>query len=670
MRFAKLPVIGSMMLAGLLAWAGTATVAQDLVPEAPEIVQEDDTGSPALAEDGGGEPLTEEDVSAWLDGFLPYALAEGDIAGAVVVVVRDGEILVERGYGYANVEERTPVDPRRTLFRPGSVSKLVTWTAVMQQVEQGNIDLDADINQYLDFEIPDRDGEPVTMRNLMTHTAGFEEQVKSLIGHDADAIPPYDELLKQWVPERIFAPGVTPAYSNYATSLAGYIVERVSGEPFDDYVERHIFDPLGMDHSTFRQPLPESLRPLMSEGYDRASGEVVPFEIVGPAPAGALSATGEDMARFMIAHLQNGELDGNRILEPETARLMHSDALTIIPGLNRMLLGFFETNINGREVIAHLGDTEAFHTSLHLFLEEDVGFYVSFNSGGEEGAAGQVRLALFEQFADRYFPGEPTTSRVDADTAAEHARMMTGNWVMSRRADSNFLNITQLLGQVTVSVGPDGELVLPPGLNINGRPSEWVEVAPFVWEDLNSHERLAAVVEDGQVVRFSSSTISPFTVLDRVPWYKNSAWLMPLLQLSLLILAVTVVLWPTRALVRRHFGASFPLAGRDLLGYRLSRIAALAILLVLGGWMFAITAMFGDLTNLGGAFDAIIIALQLLSFVVFLGGLAIFCWNLWLSWKKGRRWPGKVWSIALVVAGITIVWVGFAFHLLSLGTDY
>ena len=245
---------------------------------------------------------------------------EGDIAGAVVVVVRDGQVVTERGFGYADVERARRSIPQRTLFRPGSVSKLFTWTAVMQQVEQGKIDLDADVNRYLDFKIPAYEGKPVTMRQIMTHTAGFEEQLKDSDRARPAEVPPYDVLLKRWVPKRIFAPGTTPAYSNYATSLAGYIVERVSGEPFDDYVERHIFAPLGMRNSTFRQPLPAQLRPMMATGYQQASGEPVPFEIVGPAPAGSLSSTGADMARFMIAHLNGGELDGQRILQAETAR--------------------------------------------------------------------------------------------------------------------------------------------------------------------------------------------------------------------------------------------------------------------------------------------------------------------------------------------------------------
>lgn len=665
------------LIAAALALAGIGAAAQRLNPLAPPVTTE----SPERAEGAtpvpqpqtpGSPQLTPQDVNAWLDGYMPHALAEADIAGAVVVIVRDGQIVAQRGYGYADVKSRRPVDPERTLFRPGSVSKLITWTAVMQQVEQGRIDLDADVNRYLDFRIPPYEGKPVTMRQIMTHTAGFEEQVKNLIENVPATVPPYDTLLKRWIPHRIFAPGTTPAYSNYATSLAGYIVERVSGEPFNDYVDRHIHAPLGMRHSTFRQPLPPPLRPLMSTGYKQASGDPVPFELVGPAPAGAMSATGTDMARFMIAHLNRGELNGQRILKPETAQLMHGTALTMIPPLDRMRLGFFETNINGREVIAHLGDTGAFHSSLHLFLNENTGLYLSLNSGGENGASNGVRVGLFARFADRYFPASAQRAPValPEKVAAEHAGMMAGNWMASRRADSTFLNITQLLGQMTLAAGENGRLVTPAQFGLTGYPSHWVEVSPFVWQDRNSHQRLAAVVEDGEVKRWSLSIMSAFTVFERPPLYKNAALVMPLLQLSLFILLVTVLLWPIRWRIRRYHGAAFPLAGRELLGYRLSRGAALLILLVLAGWATLVTMLFSDLSNLAGAFDPFLVLLQILSFVAFLGGLAVFVWYLVQVWRGRRSRWAKAWSVLLVLAGIVVVWVGLAFHLLDFGTNY
>jgi CubicO group peptidase (beta-lactamase class C family) len=655
------------LVAAGLALAGLAVAAQQPNPLAPKAAAPSVAPAAVPAPvPAGGATLNAADLTAWLDGLVPYALGTGDIGGGVIVVVKDGQILAQRGYGFADVDKRTPVDPARTLFRPGSVSKLFTWTAVMQQVEQGRLDLDADINKYLDFRIPPREGKPITLRNIMTHTAGFEESLKNLIGTDENPPPPYEELVKRWVPERVFAPGTTPAYSNYATSLAAYIVQRVTKEPFDQYIERHIFAPLGMANSTFRQPLPERLKPMMATGYQVASGEPVGFEYVGPRPAGSLSSTGTDMARFMIAHLNNGA----PLLRPETARMMHTTAHPGVGPLNRMMLGFYETSVNGHRGIGHGGDTVGFHSDLQLFLDDKVGIFVSFNARGRQNAVGSLRAALVDQFADRYFPAPADTRRVDAKTAAEHARLMAGSWFASRGAFSSPMNVLQLLGQTKVGVDGKGRLIAPIYPGLNGQPRRWVEVEPFVWQDLDSHERLAATVVDGRPVRISQDTLAPFTVYDRVPWHRDSAWLLPALMASMAILALTAIFWPVRALVRRRYGAKLELEKRELLAFRLSRGFALFILLVLVGWAIGITIMFGDLGNLHPSFDPLLWILEILGFLAFLGGLAVFLWDAWLVWRGKRGWKPKVWTLALVFAGVIVVWVGFAFNLLSLGANY
>ncbi|HYB64107.1 MAG TPA: serine hydrolase domain-containing protein, partial [Steroidobacteraceae bacterium] len=528
LRMALLPAAVALLLtlalalfAAGLAWGASSPSAAGAPPSAAPV--------PAAPATAAAAPLTAADANAWLDGYLPYALATGDIAGAEVAIVRDGEVVTERGFGFADVEKRTPVDPRVTMFRPGSVSKLIVWTAVMQQVEAGKIDLDADINKYLDYQVTGLAGKPITMRELLQHTAGFEEHAKGVISL-SNNLPTFEEMLKAKVPARIFPPGSTPAYSNYGASLAGYIVERVSGEPFDAYLEKHIFQPLDMTHSSFRQPLPAALEPFMARGYRLGSGEAEPFEYVGPRPAGSMSASADDMAHFMIAHLQDGEYHGTRILSAASAELMHNSPYADGLGpLNRMELGFFETNINGREVIAHLGDTEFFHTSLHLFLKDKTGLYASFSSPGREGAVQTLRSQLFQDFADRYLPAavpHPVTAQVDAATQTAHAALMSGAWDVSRRADSNFLAALEFIGQTKLGANKKGELVLPfPGPN--AKPRHWVEVAPFVWQDVNGHDRAAAKVVDGKPVRFSFDFLSPFMVYDRVPWYASSAWLMP-----------------------------------------------------------------------------------------------------------------------------------------------
>ncbi len=256
----------SLLITGLALVATAAVVGPPISP-APAAA------SPATLP-VAGHALTAVDVEAWMDGLMPTALDTAQVPGAVVVVVKDGQVLFEKGYGYADYARQVPVDPRKTLFRPGSVSKLFTWTAVMQLVEQGRIDLDADVNRYLDFSIPRYHGAPVTMRDLMTHRAGFSETARDLLTY-GKAPPPLDVVLKRYVPPRIFAPAGGPGYSNYGASLAGYIVQRVSGQPFDDYVDQHIFAPLGMTRSTFAQPLPAALAARHVEGI-RHVGQAEP----------------------------------------------------------------------------------------------------------------------------------------------------------------------------------------------------------------------------------------------------------------------------------------------------------------------------------------------------------------------------------------------------------
>jgi CubicO group peptidase (beta-lactamase class C family) len=658
----------TMMVAALFSMIGSALAQEgaSLPPPTPA-----DETTIAQTPSPGAAPLTRSDVEAWLDGFMPYALATGDVAGAVVVVVKDGELLAQKGFGYSDIAERKPVDPATTLFRPGSVSKLFTWTAVMQLVEQGKLDLDVDVNKYLDFEIPPRDGKPVTLRNIMTHTSGFEEQLKGLMGVDGEPVEPFEAHLKAWVPTRIFAPGTTPAYSNYATAVAGYVVARASGQSFYDYIEQHIFAPLGMQHATFRQPLPENFAPLMSKGYSRASEpEAKPFEIVGPAPAGSLSASGADMARFMIAHLNNGAFGNERILQLATAEQMHTTALTLLPRVHRMLLGFYEQSYNGHRIIGHGGDTQWFHSNLHLFLDQNVGLFVSMNSSGKEGATGKIRDALFEQFTDRYFPAPALEGKVDPALAAEHARMMVGTYDNSRRVDSSFFSLLNLAGAIKVVANEDGTISVPLATNAADAPIKWREIEPFLWRDVNGKSLLSGKVENGRVVRFSIDGFSPFMVFEPTPASKSAAWLLPSLIAGLAALLLTALAWPISALVRRHYGVPYRLAGEDAKAHRFVRIASTAVVVLCIAWGITVVQMMGDFNLLSPSMDGWIWLLQLLSLLVFVGAVAAGGWNAWVVVRSARKWYAKVWAGVLALSLLVLLWVALAFNLIAFDVNY
>lgn len=615
--------------------------------------------------------LTRADLEAWLDGFIPFAIGKGDIAGATVVVVKDGHVLLEKGYGFSNIEKKIPVDPDRSLFRPGSISKLFTWTAVMQQVEQGKIDLDADVNQYLDFKIPPGpDGEILTMRNIMTHTPGFEESVKELIFEDPARILPLGDTLKVWTPKRIFKAGTMPAYSNYATALAGYVVERTSGLSFDDYLDKNVFGPLGMAHSSFRQPLPKALQADAAVGYDKASGKAGGYEFINLAPAGSLASTGSDMARFMIAHLQNGAYGDARILSEATAKQMHGTPLTIIPNVNRMLLGFYETDTNGHRIISHGGDTQYFHSAVQLYMDDAVGYYVSFSSGGKEGSVGPLRDAFFRAFSDRYFPGPAAEGTVDEAMAKAHAAELAGSYISSRRAESTFLSILNVLQPTKVVANADGTVSLPMFHQLNGEPFKWKEIAPYVWRQVDGKDRLAAEVKDGKVVRFTAEWISPFMYMERSTGAKGVGWLMPATVASLAVLTLTVIFWPVAALVRRRYRKPLPFTGAEASAYRWGRIGALLSLVAIGGWIGTILMLFADLKLLSSRFDWLVVLLHVVGTITVFAGLVLLLRHLAVVLKAPKRWLGKTWAVLLALAGIVCAWVAVAYHLVGLSANY
>lgn len=659
MRFIRKAMIG------LAALAALPLVAQGPVPQ-PKAAEPATVNIEAGGRSVTARPLDKADVEAWLDGFLPYALEKGKIPGAVVVVVNGDGTVLQKGYGYADVAKRTPVSPETTLFRPGSVSKLFTWTAVMQQVEAGKLDLDKDVNTYLDFQIPPFEGQPVTLRHIMTHTAGFEESVRYLISSDPKAAMTLKKQMPLALPQRVFAPGTTPAYSNYATALAGYIVERVSGQSFDDYVDSNIFAPLGMMNSSFRQPLPARLQPLMSKGYPDVSQKPEPFEIVIPAPAGSLSASGADMGKFMIAHLN----DGGVLLKPETTRMMHDYRAPSMTNLNTMALGFYEQWVGGQRAIAHGGDTVWFHSYLWLFPEADIGLYISMNSAGAEGAAGGIRSALFHKFADRYLPADAPMTQIDAKTAREHAALVAGTYVSSRGSFTNFLSVLGLLGPTKIVPTEDGSISMPSLDGLSAAARDWVEVEPFVWRDRNTGERLVAEVKDGKVVRVSMDAISPFMMLTPAPASVNTDWIHPALIFALVIVLLTALAWPVRALVRRNFAAAMPFEGRARTAYRLSRLFAWLVIAAVVGWMALILTFSADIGAIGGPLDWLIHLLRILTPLASFGLLLTAGWYGWLVWTGKRRWTTRLGAVLLVLAALPLVWVTVVFNLYGFNMVY
>ncbi len=637
------------------------------VPTTPAASAGQAAMSPTSSPDGQPHELEATDLNAWLDGFMPYALKAGDIPGAEIVVVKDGQVLTARGYGVSDSAQQKPVNPATTLFRPGSISKTVTWTAVMQLVEAGKIDLDRDVNTYLDFKLPAYDGKPVTMRELMTHTAGFEEKVKYLIIADPKRPMNLETYLKAAVPARIFAPFTVGAYSNYGAALAGYIVQRLSGESFDDYTQHHIFTPLGMLHSTMAQPLPAALVPDMSQGYQYGLDEPQHFEFVTAAPAGSLTTSGADMARFMMMQLGGGTLDGVQILQPATAHLMHySTQYTDVPNLPGMALGFYHEDQNGLVIIGHAGDTNYFHSDLHLLLDKNVGFYMSMNSGGRDGIAELMRTRLFRSFVDRYYPTtippEPTTA-----TAAAHAQLMAGTYVSSRRFDTNFLRMLPLLQPSKVTALPNGDISFTDFRTVGGAVKKWHEVRPFIWREVGGQSLLAAKIVDGHVDRFSSDDLPPVFAFYPAPFWAKTTLL---LLFSIGVLVVAGFLWPVSAVLRRHYKAPLGIHGADLFAYHATGLGALIDVACVAGLALFVSALSQDVSATDGHLDPLLRVIQVLAGLGFLTAI-VACWNCINAWRHGwRGWWSRLGTTALAIAAVAFAWFVFVLNIITPALTY
>jgi CubicO group peptidase (beta-lactamase class C family) len=466
--------------------------------------------APAATSPGG--PTDPAELEAFMDGLMTAHLTEKGIAGATVAVVGHDELLLLKGYGFADVAARTPVDPERTLFRIASVTKLFTATALMQLVQDGRLDLEADVNRYLDFEIPATFPDSITVRHLLTHTPGFEDDMRLLLSYDPADVLPLRDLLISTMPRRVRPPGAFAAYSNYGMTLGGYIVERVSGLSWEDYLERHIFEPLGMTRTTGRQPLPASVAGDMSESYLRARGgwERQRWEFDLGAPAGAISSTARDMGRFMLAHLGGGALSGARILDEETIRTMHARHFAHDPRIAGMALGFFEMSSHGVRIVGHGGNTAWFHNVLALIPERQLGIFVSYNT--DTGATLSYGPFL-TAFLDHYVPDVPAPPEAPTDFAAR-VRGLTGAYRFNRMSYSTF---QKAFGLVTTSSfrAADGALLARTPLG----EMRLIEEEPLLFREEVGHGRVAFRTDDTGRATHAFLSLTPMMALERVPWH-------------------------------------------------------------------------------------------------------------------------------------------------------
>jgi CubicO group peptidase (beta-lactamase class C family) len=638
-------------IARLLAAGLAVLFAGLLLPAQPALAAQPPSAAqpPAVTADLPTADLTTSDADAWLDGELPALLAREEIPGAAVSIVRDGKVLTQRGYGLADTGitggQPRAVDPQRTVFRVGSVSKTVVATAVMQLVQHGQVDLDHPVTDYVDIGLPTRFGTPITLRHLLTHTAGFEDVYANMFLPAGTAVPPLRETVTAAPPEQIYEPGTSPAYSNYSYALAAYVVESITGRDAAEYLQAEVLQAAGMTTASFAQPLPEHLNAELAQAYPTGHREPIPFELVGPWPPGSLTASAADMGAFMLAQL---DADGSALLDQPTLALMHSPALGAeqLGGLAagpRMALGFFEEDRNGRRILGHSGDLIHSHAALQLYPDDAAGIFIALNgSGARTDSATVLRHAVLDGFADRYFP--PTGPGPSAvGTAADHAQAVAGSYGLSRTAQSTFMRAYSMLASVQVSADA-GTLTIPLLTDAGGTPVRLAEVEPWVWQDSEGRHRVAVRVGESGAVE--AIGVSPAFVLLRKPAWQVMAT--PVVAGSLGVLLFALLAWPVRAIIGWRLKAPLDLPHRDAWLRRIALAAAAVIAVGVALWAAVVMQMAGGFS----AWPGLVRGAQA---ATALGGLGLVP----AAWRAGLAWTQPHKSRAVLATLVALAFLGF-----------
>ncbi len=477
-------------------------------------------------------------LEAFMDDTVTEALANDHIAGGVIAIVNGGQVVFTKGYGYADCDGQMPVEPSQTVFRVGSLAKPFVGTAVMQLVEQDRLDLDADVNTYLTaFQIPPTYPQPITLRHLLTHTAGFEERI---IGDDPnrpeDDVRPLADALAALMPARVRPPGEIASYSNWGVTLAGHIVERVSGIPFAEYAQRNIFSPLGMTHSTFDEPLPPRLQEVLAVGYHYTDGVLVPqdFEFISDyGPAGALSSTASDMARFMIAHLQQGRLGDERLLSKTAAAEMHRHQFGSHPSLPGMAINFGLAFRNGSPILQHSGATFVYHANMALLPRQDIGLFVAFNGPGSAGDT------VVKAFLDRYDPTPEPPVIVSPTGVDAHLGKYAGTY-RNNRLSFTRLQKAMYFNELTIHETDRDTLFLGDLLSDTDNPDhglELVEVDTGLFR--NADNDLLVAFSEGSSGKIENLFVgASMPSFHRIAWYETVHVLIGATALSFLVFVV------------------------------------------------------------------------------------------------------------------------------------
>ena len=491
-----------------------------------------------------GISIEAESMESFVDQYVADGMQAAHVPGFALVVVKDGRTLISKGYGYADLERQIPMTPQTNL-RAGSVSKPIVATAVMQLVEQGLVELDAPVSKYIpDLKLTDRFGQASTVAQLLTHQSGYTDAVMLSHVPTLEEWQPLGEYLHENLGPRDIQPGVM-AYSSWNTALLGYMIEKVTGLPYDQAIARSLFDPLGMSKTTFTQPLPDEIRANLAMGYFYQGGtyEIVPLDYVRLSPGIAMVTTAEDIGWFMQALLNGGQFNGSQVLQADTVGMLLRRQAAAHPYSRGKTYAFSENRFAGRQVLNHDGNGIGFGSRMILVPEQNLGIFISTNHRQIQFDADTPTPAfdfirdLATTILEREVPETPqnVSALTPLPDAAARAGRYAGHYQRAETPLKDFFKIRYLMDNVDVSDNGDGSITIG--------SKRYVEVEPLVFQSQGDANFFVVFIENagGEVEYLTFGGTGSYKKAD---WYQTLNFSIGLVAGMLLIFLSCVVSWP------------------------------------------------------------------------------------------------------------------------------
>ena len=597
------------------------------------------------------------DVIPYIDSLVIDEMNISHVPGAILVVVQDSQEAYVQGYGYADVENQKKVDPNRTGFRIASVTKTFTATAILQLAQQGLIDLHVPVSRYLpDDRFTFLEDEPFTVHQLLTHTAGIDFTDIGDAAIRPEDVVPLETFVRNHIPDIVHKPGSVHSYSNFGYTILGYIIQHISGISYEEYILKHILEPLDMNSSSMTQPLGEPFRSNLSNGHKLDDGFVsIPRDYTNTVPGGGLISTAHDMSRYLMMHLQGGELDSAVILNPEYHYLLTTQQYGSKNTKYGICYSFLENGWTGRRSLEHTGGQLGFLSLFVLIPETGTGLFIAQNI--RENAGGfryDVATAILDTLLhrkERHIDLPPPSSSLDAI-----ASRYTGRYQQMNYSHSSFEKLGVLFGyfDATYDVKYSGNGLL----TINDEDYVMVSDNLFHENDESSPWNLEFIMEDnGQAGSIRSGTTS----YKRTPWYVSTAFWRILFGTGFALILIHLLRFPFIWIVRKVKKREATIRQKDpytlclnlSAGLLISGLIGIAIHLTVYGGQLAdygvpLTFKLTLLLNTAGAVIALFFPVVLINW-----------------WRRKANLYSKIWTSLIVLASVMVVAVYWHYNVIG-----